>query len=238
MPETGCLFVGRRKGGVRLRAVIAAAALFTVTAVAAASAASAYIYVFRSDAVKETDGVPRGWDLKEWRGKADVAVVETEVGRAIKLRSRATSTALYKDVSFDIRTSPYLSWRWKVTRLPEGADVRHRSRDDQAAQVYVIFPRWPAVINSRVIGYIWDTSAPRESRVTSTKTSNTRYIVIRSGSEGLGRWFRERRNVYEDYKRLFGEEPPPVGRVAVMIDSDDTGTFAEAFIADIYFARK
>ena len=34
------------------------------------------------------------------------------------------------------------------------------SRNDQAAQVYVIFPRWPSLATSDVIGYVWDTQAP------------------------------------------------------------------------------
>jgi len=35
-------------------------------------------------------------------------------------------------------------------------------------------------------------------------------IVVRSGTADLGRWVRERRNVYEDYRRAFGEAPPPI----------------------------
>ncbi len=183
-------------------------------------------------------GVPAGWDLKEWKGRADFEVVNLAGGKAIHLKSSSTSSALYRDVKFDIRDYPHIHWKWMVRSLPNGADVRHKSTDDQAAQVYVIFPRFPALVNSRLIGYIWDTSAPAGSVVTSTKTSNTRYIVIRSGSAGLGEWFTEKRNVYEDYKKLFGEEPPMVGRVSVMIDSDDTKSSAESYIEDIYFARE
>jgi len=183
-------------------------------------------------------GAPAGWDLKEWKGKAQFEVVDTEAGKTIHLRSSSTSSAIYKDIEFDIRRYPYLNWKWKVVSIPKGADVRNKSTDDQAAQVYVIFPRFPAIVNSRLVGYIWDTGAPAGSAVTSTKTSNTRYIVIKSDSDGLGQWFTEKRNVYEDYKKLFGEEPPKVGRVSVMIDSDDTKTTAESYIGDIYFSKQ
>ncbi len=187
---------------------------------------------------KDRAGAPDGWTIKEWRGKADITVVATDSGEALHLKSISTSTALYKDVSFEIRDRPRLNWRWKVISLPKGADVRLKSTDDQAAQVYVIFPRWPSAINSRIIGYIWDTQAPKGLELTSTKTSTTKYVVLRSGEHGLGQWFAESRNVYEDYKRLFKEEPPLVGRVSVMIDSDDTATIAESYVADIYFSKQ
>ncbi len=178
-----------------------------------------------------------GWKVQEWKGKADFEVVQTEFGNALHLKSSSTSTALYRETKFDIRDYPVLHWRWKVTELPKGGDVRKRSADDQAAQVYVVFPKWPAPVNSRVIGYIWDTTVPQGLPVQSTKSARTKYMVIRGGSDGLGQWFSEKRNVLEDYRRLFKEEPPKVGSVSVMIDSDDTKSSAESFVGDIYFSK-
>ncbi len=187
--------------------------------------------------IKAADGSAEGWQLKEWSGKARYEVIETEAGGTLHLSSSATSTALYKEARFNIRDLPTLNWKWKATKLPAGGDVRKKSADDQAAQVYVIFPRWPEAVNSRLVGYIWDTTAPVGSIVTSTKTSNVRYIVVRSGEADLGRWLSEQRNVYADYKKLFNEEPPEAGRVSVMIDSDNTKSAAESFVAEIYFSK-
>ena len=181
---------------------------------------------------------PPEWAVKEWKGKADAQVVKDDSSKALRLRSAKTSTALYKKMSFNIKDYPYLNWRWKVTKIPVGGDVRKKNTDDQAAQIYVIFPKFPSQINSRMLGYIWDTGAPAGSEVISAKLSTTRYIVLKSGAGELGKWFSEKRNVYEDYKRLFNEEPPKVGSVALMIDSDDTKTSAESFFGDIYFSRE
>ncbi|MFQ5735791.1 MAG: DUF3047 domain-containing protein [Thermodesulfobacteriota bacterium] len=182
-------------------------------------------------------GAPEGWEIKQWRGKAQFEVFRTDASEAIHLKSDRSSGALYRDVEFDIRDKPILHWKWKAVKLPEGADVRVKRKDDQAIQLYVIFPKWPSVVNSRVLGYIWDTTAPKDAFIPSTKSSKTRYVVIRSGPEGLGRWFSEERNVYDDYRKSFNEEPPGVGRVSVMIDSDDMGTTAESYISGIYFSR-
>jgi Protein of unknown function (DUF3047) len=47
----------------------------------------------------------------------------------------------------------------------------------------------------------------------------------------------EERNVLDDYRRAFGEEPPPIAGVAVMTDTDDTGASATAWFGDIVLRR-
>ncbi|MBI5048241.1 MAG: DUF3047 domain-containing protein [Deltaproteobacteria bacterium] len=185
------------------------------------------------------NGVPAEWRIKEWKGKADAQIVNDDTAKgALNLKSNATSTALYKEISLDIKDYPYLNWRWKITKIPTNGDVRKKETDDEAAQIYVVFPKFPSQINSRMLGYIWDSNAPAGSEITSAKLSTTKYIVVKSGAQELGKWFSEKRNVYDDYKRLFGEEPPMVGSIALMIDSDDTETSAETFFGDIYLSTE
>lgn len=187
--------------------------------------------------IPPAESPPKGWKVKEWNGKADIGVVKAPFGNALHLKSSNNSSAIYKDLELDLKEFPVINWRWKVAQLPRGADVRKRSRDDQAAQVYVVFPRFPEPINSRLVGYIWDTSAPAGQSFQSTKSKNTKYIVIRSGQAGLGEWFQEKRNIYDDFRMFFKEEPPKAVRVSIMIDSDDTGSAAESFVGDIYFSK-
>ena len=63
------------------------------------------------------------------------------------------------------------------------------------------------------------------------------YIVVRSGSDELGKWITERRNVVEDFRRIYGEPPDKPNALALSIDSDDTRSNAESFIGPIAFAR-
>ncbi|MFQ5780105.1 MAG: DUF3047 domain-containing protein, partial [Nitrospiria bacterium] len=165
---------------------------------------------FREDFSKGVDekGLPMGWKLKQWFGKTRTIEIITEKdNHVLHLNSKKESFGVYKEFDFDSKRTPILNWRWKVTRLPHGGDVRIKKKDDQAAQLYVMFPRFPKMINTRMVGYIWETGTPKGERVTSRKSSKTRYIVLQSGKEHLGKWMTERRNIYEDYKTLFGEEP-------------------------------
>ncbi len=184
------------------------------------------------------EGVPTGWELKEWAGRAAIELVRADQGLAVRLRSAQASFALYRDAIVDLREFPFLAWQWKVARLPAAGDVRERATDDQAAQIYVIFPRWPAPLtNSEVIGYVWDSRAPVGTRVASPKAPNVRILVVESGASRLDAWQRQERNVAADYAALFGRQPPRVGQVALMIDSNDTRSDAEAFFGEIVFSR-
>lgn len=184
------------------------------------------------------EGVPPGWDLREFSGRADVEVVRVDGRVAARLRSDQGSFALYRDALIDLAEFPVLSWSWKVLRLPAAGDVRGATTDDQAAQLYVIFPRWPAPrATSDVVGYVWDTQAPAGTRVRSPKADNVRIIVVESGTARLDAWQTYQRNVAADYAELFGRRAPRVGMVAVMIDTDDTRGRAEAFLGDLVFSR-
>ena len=183
------------------------------------------------------EGVPRGWQLKQFAGQANVEVVRTDGRLAMRLRSDRASFALHRDVLVDLKTFPHLTWSWKVTQLPAAGDVRDSTRDDQAVQLYVVFPRWPSPRTaSDVIGYVWDSRAPAGTQLTHPKASNVRIVVVESGRTALDRWQRYQRNVADDYAALFGKPAPRVGKVAVMIDSNDTRTDAEAFVGEIFFS--
>lgn len=184
------------------------------------------------------DGVPRGWQLKEFEGRAAVELVRSDGRLAVRLRSDRASFALHRDVVVDLKELPYLTWSWKVTRLPAAGDVRESARDDQAAQVYVVFPRWPSPRTaSDVIGYVWDSRAPVGTQLTHPKAPNVRIIVVESGRGNLDTWQRYERNVAEDYAAIFGRPAPRVGKLALMVDSNDTRSEAEALIGDLIFSR-
>jgi hypothetical protein len=120
--------------------------------------------------------------------------------------------------------------------LPEGGDVRKRETDEQAGQVYVVFPKIPSPVNTRSVGYIWDTRAPVGFSGTSTAYSKMKYVVLQSGPDKLKQWIRETRNVYEDYRGLFHEDQPEVGGVVLYINTQHSKTSAEIYYADIFFS--
>ena len=177
---------------------------------------------------------PRGF-TKEI--KAGLPRVELEDG-FIKLSSTKSSFGFKKELKGSVKEKPHLHWSWQARKLPKGGDFRKRETDDQAGQLYVLFPRFPAKVNTLMLGYLWENEAPKGTSGTSTAWSKLKYIVLRDKTDPLGTWYRESRNVYEDFKRLFGEEPPDLGAVAMYINSQHTGSEAEILYGPIYFTRE
>jgi hypothetical protein len=186
-------------------------------------------------------GVPPGWQGESWGRRAgfDLTIVEDGGHRALLMKSRDDRSTIRKDVRgrIDLKATPVLTWSWKVVALPPGGDARRWETTDQAAQVYVAWQRFPSLLRSRVIGYAWDTSVPAGTILPSQKTSTVTYVIVRSGPAELGRWLTERRNVAEDYRRIFGEEPDRPGAVSLSIDSNDTHSSAEALFGALSFVR-
>ena len=93
----------------------------------------------------------------------------------------------------------------------------------------MIFPHWlPPLTKS--INYIWANKLPKGRHVPNPFYSNAVMVAVESGNENVGKWIAERRNVYEDFKAIFGEEPP---LIAIMTDTDNTGEAAVAYYDDM-----
>src|SRR5262245_48957681 len=179
-----------------------------------------------------TKGIPSDWQKQRWGSPAYDFVVEQDGERkVIHLRSRGDSSNVSKDIKgkVNLKDTPILEWTWKAVVLPAGGDSRKKETDDQAAQIYVTWPRFPEAVRSRIIGYIWDTTAPAGSILKSQKTGTVTYVVMRSGPAELGQWLTERRNVLDDFKKIYGEDPDDPAIVSFGIDSDDVKGTAESF---------
>jgi hypothetical protein len=178
-------------------------------------------------------GVPAGWQLSEKSGKADLAVVKDGGLSAVRFRSAKTSFSLQKEVKVDLQQFPILTWKWKVTKLPVGGDFRKSATDDQAAQLFVAFSK------SKAICYVWSSTVPQGTMQSTSPAPfvTVKVVVVRSGMAMASKWVSESRNVYQDYKKLFSSEPPPVSGMRLQINSQHTGTSAESYFAGIAFDR-
>lgn len=177
-------------------------------------------------------GLSPGWETKSFQGETSYLVVAEGSGKVLHARSQGTASGLFFKKEYRLQDYPFLSWRWKVRGSIPGGDERKKSGDDFSARVYVVFPHW-FFPKTRTISYVWGNRLAREESAPSAYTSNAQLLAVESGSEFAGQWMTERRNVLEDYRRLFGEEPPVVGAIAIMTDTDNTGASAEAWYDDL-----
>ncbi len=216
---------------------VLAALFFIISGGSLAQESIYWVDRFSTDKVK--DGAPEGWELETKEGEPNLQVKKEGDGAFVRFKSDKSSFGIRKEFDLDIKEFPYLNWKWKAVQLPEKGDFHKKDSDDQAAQVYVIFPRFPAKLNSEFVCYYWE-SNPKNKGLEgpSVAWSKARIIVLEAGKEKLNQWVTEKRNVYEDYKRLFKKDPPKAGGVAFYINSQHTQSSAESFLGDIYFSKK
>jgi hypothetical protein len=216
--------------------VMAAAVLALLTAAAAGRVV--VIEDWTADAVSRK-GIPSGWTGETFGRRAEYEfTIEQDGGRRVlHLKSQNEHSTIAREVTgkVNLKETPILEWTWKTTILPTGGDLRRKETTDIAAQIYVVWPRFPALLRSRIIGYVWDATTPASTIVKSQKTGTVTFVVMRSGSEDLGKWVTERRNVAEDYATIFGGPPEDPRAITISIDSNDTHSTAESFIGPIVF---
>ena len=176
---------------------------------------------------------------------------------AVKAASQASSSGYTKEVLIDPKEYPILQWQWKVSNILKAGNVAKKDGDDYPARIYVtfqydsakvglfgkakyeaaklIYGRYPPL---GALNYIWESRAPVGTAVPNPYTEQVHMIVVESGPAKLNTWMTEERNIYEDYKRAFGEEPPMISGIAIMTDTDNTGESAEAYYGDIILKRR
>lgn len=182
-------------------------------------------------------GLHPDWEAKNFKGTTDYRVVaEPDGNRVLRAESRGSASGLVFRHEVDPADYPVLSWRWKVANTIAAGDETRKSGDDYAARVYVIFPHW-FFPRTRSINYIWANSLKQGEALPNPFTGNAIMLAVESGPEKVGQWLTERRNVVEDYRRLFGGEPPGRMVVAIMSDTDNTGATAIAWYDDIAVSR-
>jgi hypothetical protein len=138
------------------------------------------------------------------------------------------------NLNWNVKEKPYLRWRWRAQELPEGAS--EKGKNDTGGALYVTFERnWLGL--PRSIKYTYSSSLEPGTVVEFGKLGVTvlKVIVVASKpTDGTGEWISHERNVLEDYKRLYGGEPPEKP-LAVMMwsDSDTTGDTATVDFDDL-----
>lgn len=188
------------------------------------------------------DGFSPGWQ-GAWRTENLFArptryEVVTQDGRSsLHATSESANAGLVRKFTVSQPTVAQLSWRWKIRApLTGNRQERRRSGDDYAARVCVVFESSLLPLLTKSIHYVWSAHEPVGSIFPSPYSANVGMIVQRSGIREAGQWVAEQRDVRADYEAYFGEPPSQISAVAVVVDTDNTGLQAEAWLADLRLA--
>jgi hypothetical protein len=242
----------------RIFSVFLAVALLAGALPAAASPATSSSAGLFSSAVAGSP--PPDWKtvkLSDAKKPTAYDLVEDDGTVVLHARADASASALGHLAGFDVRRQPVVSWRWKTSRLIDGADNGVASKEDSPVRLVFAFDgdksklplKDQAVFRiSRLhsgqelpyatLMYVWANNAAAGTVIENPHTRRVQMIVASSGPAGAGRWQALSRNLYDDYKRAFGEEPGKLIAYGVMSDTDNTGASIEAWYGDIVFSSE
>ena len=186
----------------------------------------------------------------------EYSLVEDDGTVVVKAVSRGSSSGLTREVDIDPKEYPIVEWRWKIENVLQKSDVTTKEGDDYPARLYITFAYDESKIGfleqaqyelakllhgkyppTGAINYIWESRSPAGTIVPNPYTDRVMMIVLESGEAKVGQWVTESRNLYEDYRKAFGDDPPPISGVAVMTDTDNTQESAVAYYGDIVFKK-
>jgi hypothetical protein len=176
-----------------------------------------------------------GWSKKIFKGETDYSIIQAGDRKVLRAISKNAASGLVKKIDIDAFRYSRLRWSWKIEHTLKREDASKKSGDDFVARVYVVFPRilfW----KTRAINYVWSAYLPKGAVLPNAYTANAIMVAVESGDGKAGTWVYEERNIFEDYRRFFGEAPSHLGAVALMSDTDNTGDEAVAYFGDIFLS--
>ncbi len=226
---------------------------------APAGTTPAVLEVGRFSAEAPGEGSPSDWQpltFKKIERHTRYRLVRLDGDVVVEAVSNAGASGLTREIRIDPKEFPIVEWRWRVSNLLTKGDPTRKDGDDYPARLYITFAYDPGRVGFldqakyqaakllygayppyAGINYIWEGRAPKETILPNAYTDRVRMVVVESGPGRLQQWVRVERNIVEDYRKAFGEEPPMISGVAIMTDTDNTGESAAAHYGDIRFRR-
>lgn len=175
---------------------------------------------------------------EELRNTYNYSITEEDGNKFLRfqgIRGKHLNFPLINKDDVNIYETPVLTWKWRIRNTPDGAS--EDDKNDVAASIYVVYDMGRVALFKKVpksIRYTWSSSLPVGTEL-SKFFNNQKIVVVGSGEEQAGEWITFERNIVEDYKRLFGDEPPakPLA-ILILSDGDTTNSLSSADYDDIY----
>jgi DUF3047 family protein len=179
-----------------------------------------------------------GWEHKSFKGETQYRLQSIDGVMVLTADSHAAGSGLFKEQRIDLEQMPFLNWSWRVGKHLTGLNEQSKAGDDYAARVYVVVKGGLAFWQTKAINYVWASNSPKEAVWPNAFAGDHAMMLALRGPEAsLNVWQTEKRNVRDDFKRLFGEDIHHIDAVAIMTDTDNAGGDVSAVYGDIWFSK-
>jgi hypothetical protein len=172
---------------------------------------------------------PIGWGQREDSDEPPYRIREEGGNRYLEATDEGESVIIGLETPWDLDEYPYISFRLRVNRIPEGADERDDEKVDSAAGVYVTIKKVAFGRIPESVKYVWSSTLPVGAATRREGIGRPWQVVVGSGQEGLGEWRTYVFDLRDAYRKTFGGGPGSKAEgIGVLSDANSMKTQAYA----------
>jgi hypothetical protein len=209
------------------------------------------IEVARFSRLRAGDRYFGGWEpfvVMPDNARTEYRLVNVDGGVALEADAAQGGSGLYRKIRISPQTHRVIEWRWRLPPPESGAawsasppillSLGFDGDPSKLDMLDRIKLRMAKALTANglpyaTLLYVWQSDVAVGTVVNSRHTDRVRMIVVESGEERLDQWVNVRRDVLEDYRRAFGEEPGDIVAVGVLTDVGDDGSRRRGLYGDI-----
>ncbi|CAM4077714.1 DUF3047 domain-containing protein [Vibrio neonatus] len=203
------------------------------------------------DSINLTDIANNGmqnWQTKILSDTTRYDVTEYLAQPAVFASSHNSASGLILKKRIDLLATPFMNWSWAIKTPLSEVDETKKEGDDFAARIYIVIDGGMMFWSTKSISYIWS-SAQEKGQIWDNPFagSNVKMLSLQDKSSNIGKWYQQKRNIYQDLMAAFGDKGSKsanqksyryIDMVAIMTDTDNSGGHAEAYYGDIVFSSR
>jgi len=188
------------------------------------------------------------WQAKVFSGESIYNVREHKGRIALQALSDSSASGLVLEQLVDLSVTPYISWSWLIEKQLLELNELSKDGDDFVARIYVVIDGGFMVWKTKSLSYVWS-SNQAQGKVWDNPFagSNVKMMSIQGSTAEKGKWYDEKRNLYQDLIAAFGDQGSEsanlkayknIDIIAIMTDTDNSKKTAESYYGDIIFSQK
>jgi hypothetical protein len=194
------------------------------------------------------------WESVKIPGKlaTEYSLVRLNNRNKLKANAQASASMLRQDLHIEPERLNALSFSWQIQELIADADMSQRETEDSPVRLVLAFDGDRSQFSAKnamlselshavsgkpmpyaTLMYVWCNHRPVNSVIHNPRTDRIRKIVIESGPQRVNQLISYQRNIKADFEKAFGEAPGALIGIAIMTDTDNTRSHAQAWYGPI-----
>jgi hypothetical protein len=194
------------------------------------------------------------WESVKIPGKlaTEYSLVRVNNRNKLKANAQASASMLRQDLHIEPERLNALSFSWQIQELIADADMSQRETEDSPVRLVLAFDGDRSQFSAKnamlselshavsgkpmpyaTLMYVWCNKRPVNSVIHNPRTDRIRKIVIESGPQRVNQLISYERNIKADFEKAFGEAPGALIGIAIMTDTDNTRSHAQAWYGPI-----